>query len=507
MFRVTSAQAPPDPANGSLRSANTFTYSDIAAPNTFPLTVTRQKSITAALTDSATTTIDGLGRVITTAHAMPSGSPATVTTAYDDLHSKVTVSNPFFTTSDPTYGVTTTLSDGIGRAFTVTKQDGSVSSVDYSLGNCTVATDEAGKVRKACSDGLGRLVEVDEPNPGAAATYAGGSVTIGGAEQSTPQSGASATGWVTIAGTEGSVINDPCAEQPPLPGHPPRSCPTTTWDTGQLTATVNGFSKTASYGQGGTAASVASDLASAFHLDAASPVDAATDPGNAAKVNFTARAVGVATDYSLQLSPAGDFSFASNSGPVLTGGRDATSNPDTGTVTITVNGTPYQTTYGGSDSSSTIATRLAGIISSGAWANASASGGTVTITAKNTGPGGDYVLSASNTFDSAHFAQASFTTSPSAGALSGGYDAGVIDNQPFRTLYAYDALGNLLRVDQKGTAPSDSSQWRTRTFTYDSFSRLLTATNPESGTITYSYDADGNLLQKTSPATPPLPRS
>ena len=69
-----------------------------------------------------------------------------------------------------------------------------------------------------------------------------------------------------------------------------------------------------------------------------------------------------------------------------------------------------------------------------------------------------------------------------------------------RTFYSYDALGNLLRVDQKGTAPNDSTQWRTRTFTYDSLSRLLTANNPESGTITYSYDLDGNLLQKTSPA-------
>jgi RHS repeat-associated protein len=71
---------------------------------------------------------------------------------------------------------------------------------------------------------------------------------------------------------------------------------------------------------------------------------------------------------------------------------------------------------------------------------------------------------------------------------------------PFVTQYQYDALGNLLRVDQKGSSPSDSTQWRTRTFIYDSFSRLLTANNPESGTITYSYDADGNLLQKTSPA-------
>jgi RHS repeat-associated protein len=71
---------------------------------------------------------------------------------------------------------------------------------------------------------------------------------------------------------------------------------------------------------------------------------------------------------------------------------------------------------------------------------------------------------------------------------------------PFITLYAYDPLGNLLRVDQKGSAPSDSSQWRTRTFVYDSLSRLLTATNPESGTITYAYDNDSELLQKTSPA-------
>ena len=69
-----------------------------------------------------------------------------------------------------------------------------------------------------------------------------------------------------------------------------------------------------------------------------------------------------------------------------------------------------------------------------------------------------------------------------------------------RTLYTYDALGNLLRVEQNGDTTDDSTQWRIRTFTYDSLSRLLTANNPESGTITYSYDADGNLLQKTSPA-------
>ena len=69
----------------------------------------------------------------------------------------------------------------------------------------------------------------------------------------------------------------------------------------------------------------------------------------------------------------------------------------------------------------------------------------------------------------------------------------------YETDYQYDALDDLLRVDQKGTAPSDSSQWRTRLFTYDSLSRLINASNPESGSISYTYDNDSNLQTKTAP--------
>src|SRR5581483_1361743 len=69
-------------------------------------------------------------------------------------------------------------------------------------------------------------------------------------------------------------------------------------------------------------------------------------------------------------------------------------------------------------------------------------------------------------------------------------------NFSYETDYLYDALDNLTQVNQNG----DGSQPRVRSFIYDSLSRLLTATNPESGTINYSYDADGNLLFKTSPA-------
>jgi RHS repeat-associated protein len=64
------------------------------------------------------------------------------------------------------------------------------------------------------------------------------------------------------------------------------------------------------------------------------------------------------------------------------------------------------------------------------------------------------------------------------------------------TAYQYNARGNLLRVDQKG-GTSDTSKWRTRTFTYDSLSRLLTANNPESGAISWMYDNDSNVLTKT----------
>jgi YD repeat-containing protein len=67
----------------------------------------------------------------------------------------------------------------------------------------------------------------------------------------------------------------------------------------------------------------------------------------------------------------------------------------------------------------------------------------------------------------------------------------------YETDYQYDALGDLTRIDQKGNAPTDSSKWRTRTGSYDSLGRLLSACNPESGTTSWTYDNDSNVLTKT----------
>jgi RHS repeat-associated protein len=77
------------------------------------------------------------------------------------------------------------------------------------------------------------------------------------------------------------------------------------------------------------------------------------------------------------------------------------------------------------------------------------------------------------------------------------------------TDYSYDLLNNLVGVNQHGTG---TDQARVRSFTYDSLSRLICASNPEnssaacpasattalpSGVVSYSYDANGNLTKKT----------
>jgi RHS repeat-associated protein len=81
----------------------------------------------------------------------------------------------------------------------------------------------------------------------------------------------------------------------------------------------------------------------------------------------------------------------------------------------------------------------------------------------------------------------------------------------YATNYFYDTLNNLTCVEQHGSATSATgcasnpsndatSAWRVRRFSYDSLSRLLSATNPESGTLSYVYDANGNVSTKTAPA-------
>jgi len=69
---------------------------------------------------------------------------------------------------------------------------------------------------------------------------------------------------------------------------------------------------------------------------------------------------------------------------------------------------------------------------------------------------------------------------------------GLSQTPSMETDYSYDALNNLTSITQWGGAYGSSGA-KTRSFSYDSLSRLISSTNPESGTITYSYLANGSL--------------
>jgi RHS repeat-associated protein len=78
---------------------------------------------------------------------------------------------------------------------------------------------------------------------------------------------------------------------------------------------------------------------------------------------------------------------------------------------------------------------------------------------------------------------------------SGGTPAGCgldISGSGFLTTYGYDIAGNLSTITQ-GALTS-------RTYAYDSLSRMTSESTPEGGTVAYNYNADGMLAQRVRPA-------
>jgi len=160
MRRLTSVSYP----DGGLE---TYSYNDaVAYPNSPSLTYT--KKITSSINLAQTGIVNGLGRPIKTKATVPTSTCSSgysyVDTAYDNEGRKFSASNPYCTTGDSTYGLTKMYYDPLNRVTSVVEQDGSTLSTSYA-GNCATVTDEAGKQRKSCSDGLGRMTGVWE-DPG-----------------------------------------------------------------------------------------------------------------------------------------------------------------------------------------------------------------------------------------------------------------------------------------------------------------------------------------------------
>lgn len=193
----------------------------------------------------------------------------------------------------------------------------------------------------------------------------------------------------------------------------------------------------------------------------------------------------------------------------LIGGADAYSIYDSGTVSATVNACTATTTYAqsGNNTAALVASALAAALNSSCSGiiSAGATGTSVTITALASGlSGNSYTVSATSASSNPSvFNPPSFTTGIT--GFSGG--GGTPLSAPLTTLYTYDALDNLTCAVQKGgdttaftSCAAAPATWRPRSFSYDSLSRLTSATNPESGTIAYTYDLNGNLATRNTPS-------
>jgi RHS repeat-associated protein len=156
LWQLTSITHP----DGGLDS---ISYQETSTP--FTATITKAITTSPSVVNLVKTTIfDGLGRVSQTQLTSdPSGTDYTITT-YDGDGRKASVTNPYRTTSDPTYGFTTYGYDALNRTVLVTEADGSKVTTSYS-GNSTTVTDEAGRTRQSFTNGLGDMTEVIE-NPG-----------------------------------------------------------------------------------------------------------------------------------------------------------------------------------------------------------------------------------------------------------------------------------------------------------------------------------------------------
>jgi RHS repeat-associated protein len=159
----------------------TFTYND-AAPPSYVFT----KTLNGASTYKETGLADTLGRKTQTQINSDTQGVIFANTTYDTLGRVATQTNPFRSTTEPTYGVTSFTYDAIGRKTVQTQPDGSKQMWCYenlattaqtnceaelgkngslaSTGSFVDFRDELGRDWQRTSDGPGRLSVVMEPN-------------------------------------------------------------------------------------------------------------------------------------------------------------------------------------------------------------------------------------------------------------------------------------------------------------------------------------------------------
>lgn len=140
------------------KSQTNFVYDDVARS----ITTTRDQTTFNDEVLKSEVLYDGFGRTTETRQYEGVGAFTAVRMAYDAFGRIYKTSNPFAQNETPVW--TITAFDALGRVTSVTTPDNAAVLTAYN-GNSVTVTDQAGKVRKTTSDGLGRLTQVSEdPN-------------------------------------------------------------------------------------------------------------------------------------------------------------------------------------------------------------------------------------------------------------------------------------------------------------------------------------------------------
>ena len=172
MNRITKITSPVvvDGTTGSSSSA-VVEYSYIDSESGF--TVQEKKLIDASGTTTTNTKkYDGLGRITSVSSVVPttqcSNGEISTDTTYDVMGRVATTSNPYCTSSDSTYGITTYSYDALGRKTKIKLPGGAASNFAYA-GNASIVIDPNNGTTSVQhiqqTDGLGMLTDVCEVAP------------------------------------------------------------------------------------------------------------------------------------------------------------------------------------------------------------------------------------------------------------------------------------------------------------------------------------------------------
>lgn len=173
-YRLTKTIFPDDTTN----DINTITYS---SPSTFPPTVTATSALTPTTGITSTATFDGFGHVTQTATTdivAGSGENNFVTMTYNGLGQLLTKTNPYWTNTDPTYGLFQYTYDSLGRVTTVEQPDSTFINIAFT-GRDTHVTGLGGTDFYSEADGAGRTkYSCDVANSGTYGTFANNDTQI-----------------------------------------------------------------------------------------------------------------------------------------------------------------------------------------------------------------------------------------------------------------------------------------------------------------------------------------